>query len=102
MPIRVPLPRPAVPLDVLPQHTHVLPRSIPRHEAPPTPAGRVVHQPHQVAHSCPAAFDPIVGRGVPLQHLASATPPLSPTVSLAHVPQPHLPLPLTHHPFTQW
>jgi hypothetical protein len=47
------------------------------------------------------AFDPIVRRGVPLHQLATATPPLSPTVFLSNRSRLALPQPRAHHPFAQ-
>src|SRR5258708_30443745 len=101
MPIRVHLHWPPVPLDVFPQHTHVLSRSIRRHKASPTPAARIIDHTHQVAHTLPAAFDPIVRRGVPLHQRATATPPLSPTMILSHRDRLSLPQPPANISFAQ-
>src|SRR5665213_3288869 len=100
IPVRVNVHHPAILLQILPEHSHVLRRGIARDESPPTPARRVVDHPHQMAHRT-APFEPVVIGGVPLNKLAETRPPRPPNVHILN--RSHLVFPQSRfdHPSTQ-
>src|SRR5450432_681533 len=91
--------RPAVTLQVAPQHPHVLLHCVCFHKTRVQRIGGIVDQRHQVHHRWPSILQPRMHAGVPLQQFPAAFPPCPPSMHRPHSRPFRFPQSLADHPF---